>query len=193
MATEEDKINTGALLTIGIVLAISVIAVALAVTALVRNEASSITEEKGSSANLRPIRELRDRQTQALGAPPVWVDKASGQVSLPVDRARQLVLDEIRKDPGKATAPMPADAGAPEATDAGAATGDAGATADDGGTAAGDGGAPEPAAADGGATVAPEPAPEGDAPKPEKKPKKQPKAPKPPPPEEPLPEPEEGP
>lgn len=193
MATEEDKINTGALLTIGIVLAISVIAVALAVTALVRNEASSITEEKGSSANLRPIQELRQQQTQALANAPAWIDKASGQVSLPIDRASQLVVDEIRKDPGKATAPMPADAAAPEAADAGAATEDAGATADDGGAAAGDGGTPEPAAADGGASVAPDPAPEGEAPKPEKKPKKQPKAPKPPQPEQPLPEPEEGP
>jgi hypothetical protein len=188
MATEEDKINTGALATIGAVLAISVVAVAFAVTALVRSEAASMTEEKGSSANLRPIQELRQQQTQAMTGAPVWIDKASNQVSLPIERAQQIVLDEIRKDPGKATAPMPVDAAAPEAADAGAATADA-AAGDDGGAAA-------PEATDGAAEVAPAPdaAPEGTeapAPKPPKKPK-QPKQPKPPTEPEPPP-PEEGP
>jgi len=170
MATEEDRINTGALLTIGAVLAISVVAVAFAVTALVRNEAESITSEKGSTANLRPLRDLREQHTQALGAPPGWVDKESNQVSLPIERAKQLVLEDIRKDPGRATAPPPPDAGAPKTEP------DAAAPSTE------DGGAPtEETTADGGAENAPAPEPEGtEAPKP-----KPPKPPKPPPPPEP--------
>jgi hypothetical protein len=139
MATEEDRINTGVLLTIGAVLAIATIGVALAITALVRSESEQLTADKGSTANLRPVQELTAEHQQALAAEPAWYDQAAGQVSVPIERAMQLVLDDIKRDPTKATAPAPpaADAGAaqPPADDAGAAAADGGAApAADGGT-----------------------------------------------------------
>lgn len=127
MATEEDRINTGVLLTIGLVLALAVVGVALAVTALVRSESEQLEAEKGATANLRPLQELQKEQETALQAAPTWWDKEAQLVSVPIDRAKQLMLEDLKKDPRKATAPAPPppDAGATE--DAGAAAEDAGA------------------------------------------------------------------
>jgi hypothetical protein len=123
MATEEDRINTGVLLTIGAVLAIATLGVALAITALVRSESDQLVAEKGSTANLRPIQELEQQHQQALEAEPAWFDQAAGQVSVPIARAKQLVLEDIKGDPSKATAIAPAvDAGTPQpAADGGGA------------------------------------------------------------------------
>lgn len=181
MATEEDRIDTGVLLTIGTVLTIGVVGVALALTALVRDEAESLEAEKGVTANLRPIQELNKEQRQLLEGTPTWVDKAANQVTLPLARAQSLVLDEIKKDPNKATAlAPPPDAGTK------AEAPDAGALAPEGGA--------EGEGADGGATPAPEqpgdnpPTEEGEAPKaPKPKPPAPPTAPEAP---EPEPEPE---
>jgi hypothetical protein len=139
MATEEDRINTGVLLTIGAVLAIATVGVALAITALVRSESEQMTSHKGSTANLRPVQELRDEHERALSTEPEWFDQAAGQVSIPIERAVQLVLEDIKRDPSKATAlaPPAPDAGAAEPAQAGDA-----AAAE-----AADGGAPDGASA----------------------------------------------
>ncbi len=153
MATEEDKVNTGVLLTIGAVLALATLGVALAVTALVRREASDLGAEKGATANLRPVQELRQQHTQSLEAAPTWFDQAAKQVSIPIERAKQLVIEDVKKDPNKATAPTP------PPPDAGKTSEDAGAAATDAGleggapAAAGDGGA-APSKPDGGAAAA---------------------------------------
>ncbi len=112
MATEEDRIDTGVLLTIGAVLTIAVVGVALAVTALVRAESDELVAEKGATANVRPIQELKREQSQALAG------------TLPA--AQKKVLDAIQQDPNAATDPAPVDAATQEATpDAGAEAQDA--------------------------------------------------------------------
>ncbi len=133
MATQADKINTGAMATIVAVLAISVLGIAAALTALVRYETQAHGDQKGVSANMRSIRELTTKQRSELSAEPAWVDKDKQLVALPVERALELVILDLRKDANRATE---GDAGAATATtgDAGAATGDAGAaTSGDGG------------------------------------------------------------
>jgi hypothetical protein len=132
MATEEDRIDAGVLLTIGSVLTVSVLGVALAVTALVRSESDELTAEKGATANLRPIQELDKLQAAELEKPPTWFDRDAGLVTLALSRARTLMLEDIKKDPNKATwpAPPPPDAGAKpapvvEAADGGAEGGEA--------------------------------------------------------------------
>lgn len=157
MATEEDRIDTGVLLTIGSVLTVSVLGVALAVTALVRSESEQLTAEKGATANLRPIHELDKQQAEELEKAPSWYDKEAGLVSLPLTRARTLMLDDIKKDPNKATwpPPPPPDAGAKPAQPAAAA---------DGGAEGGEE-TPEQAADAGAAPKAPDT--EGESPEPE--------------------------
>ena len=115
MSTEEDRVNVGVLVTIGAVGAISVLGISWAVTALVRTESDELMAEKGSTANLRPIQELRAEQQKGLETAG-WVDKDAGIVSVPLDRARQLTLEGLKNDPESATAPG-GDAGA-AATDA---------------------------------------------------------------------------
>jgi hypothetical protein len=142
MATEDDKINTGALATLVAVGVFATIAVALGVDALVRFESSKVAAERAGYAETE-VRDLVREQRAQLDAQP-----------LPIDRAMAAVVLELRQNPWSATPPAPEkDAGADaavEATDAGT---DAAATADDGGALAPDS-APAPSAA-----PAPAPAP----------------------------------
>ncbi len=133
MATENDKVNTGALGTLVAVGAASMIGVCLAVNALVRHEVgslSSVRDEVGGDA----YRNMKREQLEKLDAPAQWSNREKGQVSIPIDRAMQLVVTDLKRSPWNATPAAPVDAGADaavETADAGAAVeaSDAGADA----------------------------------------------------------------
>jgi hypothetical protein len=158
MATENDKVNTGALATLVAVGASAMIGICLAVNALVRHEIGSIgavRDEAGEDA----YRAMKKAQLEKLDAPAALVDGGKGEVSIPIQRAMNLVLLDLKRSPWNATPSPPApDAGA----DAAAETPDA--------ASQGDGGAvPEPPASAALSPVAPpgssSPAPPASAPR----------------------------
>ena len=137
MATIPDKVNTGALATVVAVGAISMIGISAALTAMVRAEQDAHELEKGTTANLRPKTDLARIATEELNKPAHLLEQ--GRVALPIERAMTLVVDDISKNPNRATDPTPPDAGKPAVAetpaeaDAGAMTeGDAGAPAAEG-------------------------------------------------------------
>jgi hypothetical protein len=145
MATENDKVNTGALATLVAVGTAAMIGICLAVNALVRHEIGNVGAER-DAVGADAYRTLRREQLDKLTAPAAWSNREKGQVSIPIERAMTLVLTDLKRSPWNATPAPPPDAGADaalEAADAGAdaATADA-ATAD----AADAGAAPEPPA-----------------------------------------------
>ena len=162
MATETDKVNNGALATLTMVGAAATLAIALAVTALVRHEAHSVTDER-SAASDAEVRALKAGQREKLNASPAWADKAKSSVTLPIDRAMGLVVSDLQKDPRKATPPAP-----PGAADAGAGAAEAGDAGAGAGAGAADAAAPAPEGA------APTEAPKPEVPKPEEKKKPKP-------------------
>lgn len=105
--TEPDNINVGLVGTITVVGALLVVAIAAALTALVRSESSTYGNEVGAFANLGAVRRLKDEQRTKLESPPTWSDREKGLVSVPIDRAMGLVTADIRKDPFLATPSMP--------------------------------------------------------------------------------------
>jgi hypothetical protein len=109
MATESDNVNSGALGTLLSVGAFATLAIALVVTALVRAEMTEELEKKEVSAD-RPYRDLVAEQTAKLSAPAAYVDRGRGLVSLPIDRAMELTVANLKKDPNSATPPPPKDA-----------------------------------------------------------------------------------
>lgn len=125
MATESDTPNTAALSTIIAVGALSMVAIVAAITALVRSTENAQRNKVNSTANLQIYRELVASQRAELTAPPTWVSRSKGLVSIPIDRAETQVIKNIRANPYAAT-PMVPDAGA--TADAGATETDAGAT-----------------------------------------------------------------
>jgi hypothetical protein len=135
MATEADNVNSGALGTLIAVGTIAFFGIALVVTALVRAELAEETEKKDVSAD-RAYRDVAAEQRAKLDAPASYLDRAKGVVALPIDRAMELTVQGLKKDPNSATPPAPAGAGtggsAPDA-----AVGGAGGTAGTGGAAAG--------------------------------------------------------
>lgn len=101
MATEPDKVDSGVLGTLVTVLAFGLLATALAITALVRTEEEVLAAER-SGAN-EAFAELRGSQEADLHLPPAYMDQAKGVVRLPIDRAMQVVVRDLRRDPESAT------------------------------------------------------------------------------------------
>jgi hypothetical protein len=77
-------------------------------TALVRCEQASNEVEKAAVVGTRAYQELAATQRAELAEEPQWVDKRAGILSIPIERAMTLVLEDIRRDPAAATrAPSP--------------------------------------------------------------------------------------
>lgn len=145
MATETDKIKTGALGTLVTVGLFATLSVMLAVTALVRYSVHGVAEKRADLAE-QPYRELRSEQSGKLAASPVWTDKGQGKVSMPIERAKAKVLAELARDPSSATPPAPAQPADAAGADAGAAMGEGAPGAGEGAKAPGSA-APTPAEA----------------------------------------------
>jgi len=168
MATEDDKVNTGALATLVAVGVFATLAVALGVDALVRHESNKWHSERAGRAETQ-VRDLIKEQRAQLDAQP-----------LPIDRAMAAVVLDLRQNPWSATPAAPEkdagadDAAVAEATDGGAdasVEADASAPAPEG--AAAPDAAPAPSAP---TTAAPEPKPTTVAPTPAPAPKAPPTA-----------------
>jgi hypothetical protein len=123
MATENDKVNTGALTTLVFVGLFATLSIALAVTALVRYSVEGVTTERQTLAR-QEFRELSRAQIDKLAAPPAWTDKGKGLVSIPIDRAKGKVLSELARDPASATPPPAEPAPSPAPADSAGATGE---------------------------------------------------------------------
>jgi len=117
MATENDKVNTGALGTLVTVGVFATLTIALSVTALVRYSVQGVVDQRQTLAQ-QEYRDLRQSQTEKLAGNPAWTDKGNGLVSIPIDRAKLKVLGDLRRDPASASPPAPPSAAPPAATPA---------------------------------------------------------------------------
>lgn len=99
-ANEPDKVNSGALAMVLGLVALSTLAVALVVTALVRDEVDK-TKDIRDATQENAYRQLKAEQLSELDASPSFIDRAKGVVSIPIDRAMALTLDAIRRNPEK--------------------------------------------------------------------------------------------
>jgi hypothetical protein len=118
-ATEEDKINTGALGTLVTVGLFAMLSITAAVTALVRHDIEAEEAVKDADSN-QVVVDLKASQRESLTGPAKYVDRNKGVVSLPIDIAKGLVVAELQRDPNNATPPAPAKAEAAETAPAGA-------------------------------------------------------------------------
>ncbi len=151
MATEEDKTNSGALATLVAVLALAVVGVSLAVTALTRDELANVRAQKEGPAGQRFL-ELKRGQLEKLAA------------GKPIEQAMQEVVEGLKRDPESATPPSSgkaapgASASAAPAPGENAPTGNAAAmpeSAAPGASGAAPAGSAAPAAPSGSAAAAP--------------------------------------
>lgn len=101
MATEPDKVDSGVLGTLVAVLSFGLLATALAITALVRTEEEVLAAER--SGTNEAFAEMRGAQEADLNLPPAYMDQAKGIVRLPIDRAMQVVVRDLRRNPESAT------------------------------------------------------------------------------------------
>src|SRR3954471_23313887 len=88
-ATEEDKINTGALGTLVAVGLFAMLSITAAVTALVRHDVEEEEALKDADANHEVVG-LKRAQHASLEAPASYLDKGKGTVALPIDLAQRL-------------------------------------------------------------------------------------------------------
>jgi len=94
MATEADKVNTGALATLVAVSAFSLVGITLAVTALARDQMSVETADKESRAGAQ-YEKVRSEQLEKLRS------------GVAIEQAMQKVVADLAQDPRSAT-PDPA-------------------------------------------------------------------------------------
>jgi hypothetical protein len=134
MATEDDNVSSGALGTLLAVGAFTTLGIMLVVTALVRSEMSEEAEKKEVGAN-SAFHDLANEQSAKLNAPAAYVDRGKGLVSLPIERAMELVVSGLTKDPNSATPPAAATGGSAGSGGADAATAGSGGSAGTGGAA----------------------------------------------------------
>jgi hypothetical protein len=142
MATEADKVNTGALATLVAVGTFAMIGISLALVALVRDELSVEANEKDVAADSQ-YRELRRSQLQSL------------EQGVPIEAAMQRVVRDIAANPHAATP-----AGTSGASTGGAASGTAPAAGGTSGT------TPAASGGVGSTNVDPNDSSDGTAPKP---------------------------
>lgn len=98
MSNEPDEVNSGALATMLGILAIATLAVALVVTALVRNERTELLAEKDLSQE-HAFRKLRAEQLVSLSGSPSWSDQEHGLAKISIERSMELVVNEVRRNP----------------------------------------------------------------------------------------------
>jgi hypothetical protein len=91
----------GAAVLFGVGLVVAILA------ALVRREQAMNEGSKEEVASTRAVQELFLAQRAELAEEPEWVNKKAGILSIPVERAMDLVVEEIRRDPTLATPPAP--------------------------------------------------------------------------------------
>ena len=98
MSNEPDVVNSGALATAIVLVAFSTLAVGLVVTALVRNTTKDVQVDKLQTQE-RSFRSMKSEQLASLTATPAYSDRATQRVSVPIERAMDIVLADIRANP----------------------------------------------------------------------------------------------
>jgi hypothetical protein len=106
MSTEADKTNTGVVTTIVVVGTFAMIAISALVAAMVRAEYSDVDQRRPVNADLETVAQLDRDQRAKLEAAPAWIDREKQKVSIPIDLAMKVVLDEYAKKP-EAASPTP--------------------------------------------------------------------------------------
>jgi hypothetical protein len=97
MSNEPDEVNSGALATALVLVAFTTLAVALVVTSLVRTTTADVLVEKDQTQE-RAYRHMKSEQVAQLSAGAAYRDRASGRVSVPIERAMEIVLADVRAD-----------------------------------------------------------------------------------------------
>ncbi len=100
MSNEPDEVNNGALATIIVIVALATLGIALVVTSLVREETAELSAEKEvATPQDGEYRQLKAIQLAEITAAPAWRDRGEGVVSIPIDRAMELVAESVRANP----------------------------------------------------------------------------------------------
>lgn len=98
MSNEPDTVNSGALATMIVLVALSTLGVALVVTALVRDETNRLEADSGTGQS-RSFESLWYEQEAKMNAAPSWVDREEGIARIPVPSAMEIVLENVRQNP----------------------------------------------------------------------------------------------
>jgi hypothetical protein len=100
----EDKTNTFGIVLIGVSSAILLWATIVLLQAYYENTAGPLEARRSAMAKSQKVRDLRARQ-QAAMRDIKWVDPAAKLVSLPIEDAMRMVVDELRADPRASLVP----------------------------------------------------------------------------------------
>jgi len=107
MATGSEKPSTGAAATLAALVALGLVGTLSAVTVLVQSATERELARKGGAVSTRAYLDLENAQRAELAEEPQWVDRQAGVLSIPIDRAMELVVEQLAQDPRSATPDPP--------------------------------------------------------------------------------------
>ncbi len=91
---QKDDLNVSAIAVVGVISSVLVLATVLAVQTLYFNSQADLERRRpadgSAAANLAAEQESRLRQQG-------WIDRQTGAVAIPIDRAMDVVVDELRQ------------------------------------------------------------------------------------------------
>ena len=99
---ERDDLNVPVIAMVGVVSVIVTVAIVFAVQALYYNYANSETERKVVQAPTVDA-DSRMAEQEAKLARYSWVDRAKGTVTIPIEQAMKLVIEDLRASGSKTT------------------------------------------------------------------------------------------
>jgi len=106
MSNEPDEVNNGALATMIVLLFVATFAIAMAVTALVRDQVKAV-KAQGDLTQERGFRVLRAEQRAALAGTASWSDAEQNLVRVSVERSMEIVSADLRRNPYALTPSRP--------------------------------------------------------------------------------------
>ncbi len=108
MTTGAEGPHVGAAATLVAIVVLALVGTLSAVTVLVRIAAEREVTRKGGEVSPRAHLDLENAQRAELEEETQWVDRQAGVLSIPIDRAMELVVEQLARDPASAS-PEPAE------------------------------------------------------------------------------------
>ncbi len=110
MANDTQRPSASGAVTLAALVALGLLGTVSAVTVFVQSATEREVARKGGAVSTRAYRDLADAQRAELEEEAQWVDRRAGVLSIPIERAMELVVEELARDPENATPRAPGEA-----------------------------------------------------------------------------------
>ncbi len=107
MTTGAERPHVGAAATLAAIVGLALVGTLSTVTVLVQIATEREVTRKGGEVSTRAHLDLENAQRAELEEETQWVDRQAGVLSIPIDRAMELVVEQLARAPASASPEPP--------------------------------------------------------------------------------------